>query len=164
MRPNTLSPRLLVVAAAAATLVLLVFAGAYYMTYEPAPNVRVRWRDGVTAERRAEAERRFLLVRPVPYEGRTMAYDLLDISRNNVKALVAHPDIEDTHYIDRAESLVPFGAPYGESWMWIANRTPFLRVRGVVASLVTASALLLAASTTLLLYRWRTRALSLAQG
>jgi hypothetical protein len=114
------------------TAVILMFltalvAAAYYLTYEPAPLVRIRWRDGVTAERRAELERQFLLVRPVPHEGRTLSYDLLDTRDSNVAELVGHPDVEDTDHLDRAQATVPFDAPYGESWMWIGHRTPVLR-------------------------------------
>ncbi len=124
MAPN--ARRTPLVALVAAALCALV-AGTYYMTYEPAPLVRVRWREGVAAERRAELERRFLLVRPVPHEGRTMSYDLLDTSRSNVEALLRTSEVEDTDHINRSESTVPFDAPYGESWMWIGHRIPVLR-------------------------------------
>lgn len=116
--------RVLVMAAAC---VLLAFAGAYYLTCEPAPLVRVRWRDGLAPERRAELEHRFLLVRPRPHEGRTLSYDLLDTRRSNVEALVRDPEVADTDHINRADGIVPFDAPYGESWMWIGHRTPVLR-------------------------------------
>ena len=126
MARNTRRTPLLVLAAGV-VVTALAFTGAYYLTYEPAPLVRVRWRDGVTAERRAELERQFLLVRPEPHEGRTISYDLLDTSRGNVEALLRTPEVEDTDHIDRAGSFVPFDAPYGESWMWIGHRTPVLR-------------------------------------
>ncbi len=61
------TPFLVLVAAAAC--VLLASAGAYHLPYEPAPLVRVRWRDGVTAQRRAELERRFLSSAPFPTRG-----------------------------------------------------------------------------------------------
>ena len=126
MIPKLASRRLFVVAVVA-TAVILSFAGAYYLTYEPAPLVRVRWREGLPPERRAELERRFLLVRPVLHEGRTFSYDLLDTRHSNVAELLEHPDAEDTDHIDRATATVPFDAPYGESWMWLAHRTPVLR-------------------------------------
>ena len=126
MTPNS-ARRRLVVPAVIATGVLLALAGAYYLTYEPAPVVRVRWREGLPAARRAELERRFLLVRPVPHEGRTLSYDLLDTRHSNVAELLGHPDAEDTDYIDRSTATLPFDGPYGESWMWIAHRTPVLR-------------------------------------
>jgi hypothetical protein len=137
MATDSMAPRAprtpLLVIATGALGVLLAFAGAYYLTHEPAPLVRVRWREGLSAERRAELEHRFLLVRPVPHEGRTMSYDLLDTRRSNVEALLRAPEVEDTAHIDRAEAVVPFDAPYGESWMWIGHRTPV--VRGLLAPL-----------------------------
>jgi len=137
MTLDSMGPRVsrtpLVVLAAVAGCVLLAFAGAYYLTYEPAPLVRVRWREGVIAERRAELEHRFLLVRPVPHEGRTMSYDLLDTRESNIEALLGASEVEDTDHINRAEAIVPFDAPYGESWMWIGYRVPV--VRSLLASL-----------------------------
>ncbi len=56
-----------------------------------------------------------------------MSYDLLDTRQSNVKALLRAPEAEDTDHINRSESIVPFDAPYGESWMWIGHRTPVLR-------------------------------------
>ncbi len=52
--------------------------------------------------------------------------------------------------------MVPFDAPYGESWMWIGHRTPVLRTRGVIETMTVASALVLAGSASLLVLRWRT--------
>jgi hypothetical protein len=121
------SRRRFVFTAVMLTLVAVLLTAAYYLTYEPAPLVRVRWREGMTDDRRVQLEREFLLVRPVPHEGRTLSYDLLDTRASNVAALVAHPDVEDTDHLNRAEARVPFDAPYGESWMWIGHRTPVLR-------------------------------------
>lgn len=99
---------------------------AYWLTYEPAPAVRVRWRDGVTSERRAALERKYQLSNPrVPNP--SIAYDLLDTRQSNIRALVLDPDVADTNDIDRDRFEVPFTGEYGESWMWVAHRTPGLR-------------------------------------
>ena len=53
-------------AAAAAACLLAALGLAYYFTVVPAPAMNVRWREDVTAERRAAFERRFP---PRPAEG-----------------------------------------------------------------------------------------------
>lgn len=136
------SPWLARVAAAAAAGTLLAMAAAYYMTYEPAPQVSVLWREGIGPERRAALERRFLLVN-AGVDADRLAYDLLDTSRSNLEALVNEPDAADTDRISRERFEVPFDIPYGEHWMWVAHRTPVLRTPGVVGGIVAASVLLL---------------------
>jgi hypothetical protein len=130
------------VLAAAAAVILLALGLAYYFTYEPAPEIRIRWRDGLDQGRRAELERRFLLVNPASFEDR-MTYDLLDTSRWNVEALVVERDIADTDRVDRVHYTIPFDIPYGSGWMWVAHRTPVLRIPGVVNGIVLVCAAVL---------------------
>ena len=125
--------------AAAAACLLAALGLAYYFTVVPAPVINVRWREDVTAERRAVLERRFLLVRPRESEGRTVRYDLLDTSTRNLAALVDEPDVDDTTVINRLARTIPFDYRYGEGWTWVAHRVPVLRVLGVVEGLVVAS-------------------------
>ena len=106
------------------------------------PQVSVLWRAGIGPERRAVLERRFLLVNPIVDQDR-LAYDLLDTSRGNLEALVTEPDVADTDRISQERFEVPFDIPYGDSWMWVAHRTPILRTPGVVRALVATSVLLL---------------------
>ena len=106
---------------------LAALALAYWLTYEPAPAVRVRWHDDVTADQQARLERRYLLANGRAPMGRSIAYDLLDTRRSNIEALVRDPAVADTHAIDRGAFEVPFEAAYGDRWMWIAHRTPPLR-------------------------------------
>jgi hypothetical protein len=129
-------------AAAAAGVILFALGMAYYFTYEPAPEIRIRWRDGLDPGRRAELERRFLLINPAPFEDR-LTYDLLDTSRRNVEALVNERDIADTDRVDRVNYTIPFYVPYGSSWMWVAHRTPVLRVPVVVNGMVLVCAVVL---------------------
>ena len=106
---------------------LAALAIAYWLTYEPAPAVRVRWRDDVTAEQQAALERKYLLSNGRAPMDRSIAYDLLDTRRSNIEALVHDPAVADTHDIDRENFQVPFEAAYGDRWMWVAHRTPVLR-------------------------------------
>ena len=100
---------------------------AYWFTYEPAPSIRVRWRDDVTSQRQAALERKYLLANGRAPSGRSIAYDLLDTRRENIKALVQDPDVRDTNDLDRHQFEVPLDFAYGDSWMWVADRTPVLR-------------------------------------
>lgn len=129
---------------AVAACVLLALGAAYNLTYEPAPRIGILWRTGITPERRAALERRFLLVNPLPERDR-LAYDLLDTSRLNIEALVHERDVADTDRVSRERFEVPFEAPYGASWMWVAHRTPVLRTPGVVPAIVLTCILVLAA-------------------
>ena len=133
------------VAALLSGAVLLALATTYYLTYEPAPEIRILWRAGLPAERQAELERRFRLVNRKPSEGR-LSYDLLDTRRENIVALVNEGDIADTDRVDRQGATIPFDAPYGDSWMWVAYRLPVLRSPGVPEGIVTLCGLVFAFS------------------
>jgi hypothetical protein len=141
-------------AAALAAGALVALGLAFYFTYEPAPEIRIQWRSGLTPERQAALERRFLLVNPRPVEDR-LAYDLLDTSRANVEALVNERDVADTDRVDRVGYTIPFDIPYGTSWMWVAHRTPVLRIPGVIESIVLAAAVVLSAAAAIVRRRAR---------
>jgi hypothetical protein len=119
----------------AAALVAIALGAAYYFTIEPSPTVSIRWREDVTEAQRAALERRYLLVKPTVHESRTFRYDLLDVSRSNLEAMVNEPALEDSGNIDRHTLVFPPDYPYGTSWMWLAHRIPVLRARGVVPAL-----------------------------
>ena len=137
--------------------VLLGLATAYYFTYEPAPEIAIRWRSGLSAERRTELERRFRLVNRKP-SGNRFSYDLLDTRPENVEAIVGERDIEDTDRVDREGATIPPDVPYGESWMWVAHRLPVLRTPGVIGGIVTTCSVLLAVSAGALMKARRGRA------
>lgn len=85
---------------------LAALAFAYWFTVEPAPGVRVRWRDHVTVEEQAALERKYLLVDPEgphPESPRSFGYALLDTSRSNIEALVKDPAVFDTNDIEDEE-------------------------------------------------------------
>ena len=71
------------------------------------PRVNVRWTEGVTQDERLSLERRFGLESAEWREGTTWRYVLRDRSRENIAALVAHPAVDDTHDIDRADFTAP---------------------------------------------------------
>ena len=100
---------------AVACLVLLIVAIATRTFVSPtaAPRVHVRWAPAVSDEGRTAAERRFGLVGGAQSDGRTWAYDLVDTSPANVRALVDDPAVEDTHDIDRSAGTVAPTAPPG---------------------------------------------------
>lgn len=127
-----------------AAIVLVAFAGAYYVTYERAPAVSIRWREGVTPERRAALERTFRLARGREPEGRTIIYDVLDIRSSNIRALLDQPEVEDTGYIDRRTNNVPGNAPFGRGGLWIGTRLPVLRIYGVVPVILVVSVVVFA--------------------
>lgn len=116
----------------------------YWLTLEPAPRVRVRWADGVTATQRPSLEHKYLLLNPRDQmSSGSLAYDLLDTSMANIQALVLDPAIADTNDIDRNTFVVPFDVDYGGEWMWLAHRTPVLRdrwARAIVIVILTIMA------------------------
>lgn len=107
---------------------LALLGAAYWLTHEPAPRVRILWRPDLAPQQQAALEEQYLLLngRDRLPEG-SIAYDLLDTSLTNIKALVEDPGVLDTNDIERNTFVVPFDIDYGGKWMWIAHRTPGLR-------------------------------------
>lgn len=97
------------------------------------PLVNIRWVAGLddAGRRRAEAE---LHVAPLEFlEDRTWRYALLDASRANLGAMVAHPRVEDTAGFDRGALVLPpppeppsFGGTRSE---WLLGGEPCEDVR-----------------------------------
>lgn len=118
---------------------LAVLAFAYWYTWEPAPAVRVRWRDGLHEQQQEALERKYLLANrqgPHPDAPTSFGYDLLDTSRRNIEALVTDPDVADTNDIDDETFHVRLSAADGERDTWIANRIPVLRRTSMRAALI----------------------------
>lgn len=97
------------------------------LTWELAPSIHVRWRAGVTVRQREASERRFMLSGAEQTNSTTWAYDLLDLSKSNIEALVRDDGVEDTNEIDRAQFEVSGLAPVGLRETWLLYRLPFPR-------------------------------------
>ena len=72
----------------------------------PQPEIHIRWVPGLDADRRRALEERFGLEPRNELAPTTPSYALTNVSRANITAIVQHPDVEDTHGIDRAEELL----------------------------------------------------------
>ena len=76
----------------------------------PPPTINLRWVAGLDADRRRGLEARFGLDAGNEVAPGTWRYALADESRANITALVRHPDVEDTHNIDRVEMALAVDA------------------------------------------------------
>ena len=80
--------------------------GARVLAGPRGATVHVRWQAGVELETRHRLETRFQLTGGELLDGTTWRYVLTDPSRNNVRALVSEPVVEDTHHIDRRNGTI----------------------------------------------------------
>lgn len=71
------------------------------------PRVSVRWSAQLDPAGRSALEGRYGLRNGEPDEGATWRYDLADRSRDNIRALLQDPAVDDTGYIDRDALTVP---------------------------------------------------------
>ena len=115
MRTLTSGERAKVRALTMISLVMVVAAAAVRAAAPSpfAPRVHVRWHAGVENDRRAGLERRFSLLNGARREDDTWEYDLADLTPASVTALVEHPDVADTHYIERETGGISADAPAG---------------------------------------------------
>jgi hypothetical protein len=148
-------------AALLAVVLLALLGGAYYFTYEPAPHVTVRWREGATFDRRVDVERWFGLVRARDREGRTVSYDLVDTRPANIQELLEQPEVEAAGDIDETTYAVPADVPYGRGGMWIGDRLPEARAYRVVPVVVALCGLVIAYAVAKAIASRRKRALRL---
>ena len=80
--------------------------GLHRSTPQSVPEINVRWVPGLDKDRRRALEETFGLEPRNEVAPTTWSYALTDVSRENIATLVQHPDVEDTHGIDRAEALL----------------------------------------------------------
>jgi len=123
--------------------------GARRAIYGPAPAyVHIRWAASVDETTRQQLERRFSLTDGVFRESRTFRYYLRDLSRANVRTLLAEPSVEDTAFIDRQTYRTlrkALRVPYrGPGAPWIPRALEVLSF-ACAAAAVVAFALALAA-------------------
>ncbi len=132
-------------AAAIGLLGLVLVDLTYWFTLDRAPSIKVRWRDDVSAARRAQLEQQYGLVdqhAPITNSPSSVAYDLLDTTRRNIEAMVTNPEVADTNDVDRDDFEVYLHTGYGEHWMWWADRQPLLRSTTVRWSVLAALVML----------------------
>jgi hypothetical protein len=150
-----LRPALLLVIGLAGLLSLRV---AYDLTREPAPGIRVRWRDGTSDGRRAWLEWKYRLTEPAAPQGLSYSYVLMDTRTANIRALVKDPEVADTGDIDRAKYEIPWETAHeSRRFMWIADRLPVLRQPVTRWMLIASLALMVASGTRAIIgaVRWR---------
>jgi hypothetical protein len=129
------------------TLLAATLLATWHLTASFAHRINVRWQLDVTDARRVELERRFALVKGERRDDRgTWSYDLLDQSRENVRALVDAREAADTHEIDRQTFQLSVSGPRGETTRWPGRQLPFIGTfEGVRRVVLTLVALVLAA-------------------
>ena len=76
----------------------------------PGAQVHVRWQSGVAQFERESLEARFTLTRREQIDERTWRYDLVDTGTANIRVLIEHPSVADTHDIDRSRYAITEGA------------------------------------------------------
>jgi len=118
-------------------LVLLCVAWAVFE--RPAPLVNIRWRDGLSADDRSRVERQLYLENGQLSEG-AWRYELTSPRSTEIAAIIAHPDVRDTHRIDRDHATLTADAGTGALRIWWAgpfkgarSGAEFRAVFGVVA-------------------------------
>ena len=140
-------------------IVLLALSGALYQTLrlqfgERAAYVHVRWAPTLDPAVQEQIERAHGLWR-VEFRGeQTWAYYLSDLSFANIRRLVAHPAVADTHEIDRTAFQIAPTAVRGPYFTggaaWIARMLEFfvrVTLAAGVASLIAAAAIALQIDT-----------------
>jgi hypothetical protein len=107
-------------------------------------HINVRWSSATPPDVQHRLEQQYHLTYGQRTEGRTFSYDLTDLSRNNIRAMVLDPYVEDTHYIHRTAYRIWHFAPRskyhdrGEKW------GPLLEATIVALGLIAAFAFVLA--------------------
>jgi hypothetical protein len=113
-------------------------------------HINVRWSARATPDVQHRLEQQYRLTDGQRTDGRTFSYDLTDLSRNNIRAMVLDPSVEDTHYIHRTAYRIWRFAPRskyhgrGEKW------GPLLEATVLAFSLIAAIAFVLAAGERVL--------------
>ena len=72
----------------------------------PGAIIHIRWQPALSDSRRLGHERGFQLFDGRRLEGDTWRYDLLDPSRENVRAILNEPAVQDTHGLDRSNGAL----------------------------------------------------------
>jgi hypothetical protein len=116
--------RKLLIAGVALLALAGVLSAALRTTYgQRSAYVHVRWAADVDPATQDQVERAHQLTRVEFREQRTWLYHLPDVSRENLRSLIQHPAVEDTHHIDRAAFRI---ARTAERGAYPAGRPPWI--------------------------------------
>jgi len=132
---------------------LIVLGIAWAVFERPAPFVNIAWRDGLPEPARREVESQLYLENGEPSDG-TWRYELASPRTADIRAIVAHPDVRDTHRIERQSAAISADAGRGELRVWwagpfkgAAGRLEFRLLFGVIACMTVLCAFLPALSS-----------------
>lgn len=106
--------------AVAGQCAIIVLGLAWAVLERQAPLVNIRWRDGLSAEARRQAETQLLLARGEPADG-AWRYELTSPRSADIAAIIAHPNVQDTHRIDRDHATLSPEAGRGTLRVWWAG-------------------------------------------
>lgn len=127
-------------------IVILVALVALWPDHAPVPRseqVTIRWISGLPDAQRATLEEQLSLAQGEPKPDRTdevnvWNYRLTDLSADNVSKIVAHPDVVDTHFIDRSTFAVESQPPTGDHLPLGVTYVRWLQYPGRALLVVTA--------------------------
>ena len=128
-----------------AALVGIVALAALWPDHSPVPRterVTIRWRSGLTDAGRVALEGQLSLRLGEPKPDRTdevnvWDYRLADLSVDHVRTIVAHPDVVDTHFIDRSTFAVESQPPPGDQPLGV-RYVRWVQYPGTLLLMVTA--------------------------
>ena len=94
--------RIIALLAGAFVVGIAIAAAVLSFTLSRAPvPMHVRWKGGISASERVALEQRFHLQDPVQTAATTWAYHLADTSTDNIRAIIQHPQVDDTEDLNR---------------------------------------------------------------
>ncbi|MBI4886633.1 MAG: hypothetical protein HY824_06040 [Acidobacteria bacterium] len=121
--------------------------GFLRLTFGARPaSIHVRWSPAADDTVRRRLERQYALIDGEAREGRTWAYTITDVSRDNIRALVDDPGVEDTDQIHRTAyrlwrlaPRLPYRTP--RPWVPVALEVLAAALLGIGAFAVALAAL-----------------------
>ncbi len=114
---------------------LLLLLLTHTLTLEPTPSIRIPWNSKIPPVDRLALERQFQLTNGNTIDAQIWSYDLTDTSSRNIRALLIHPSVIGTTFLDRETATVSADAPQGDTTMWLGDRVPLFNRRGVAKTL-----------------------------
>lgn len=128
---------------AAAALLALVALWPERGAVERSDQVTVRWTTGLADDRRVALEQSFSLRQPerkadAAADQNIWNYRLSDLSVDNVRRIVTHPNVVDTHFIDRSTFQVEAQPPPGDHQPFGVIYATWLQYPSLVLAAMTA--------------------------